>query len=169
MAGESPKPAAAQDTPSVLANAVLAPAPADLPQIQEDPTANPARWMYERLKKYIKEFEAGLDEDHEVGARLVSFGHALTFHVMDMGYHGPDIITFYGKNDSGEDVQLIQHTSQLSVLLVAVNKQSAQPRRIGFVLDQRESAGQASPDTSLPSGAPEVLPPNNLAPGSGLR
>jgi len=100
--------------------------------------ANPAEWMYQRLKKYIKEFEAHLDDDHEVGAHLVSFGHELTFHVQDMGYHGPDIITFYGKNDRGEDVQLIQHTSQLSVLLVAVRKQQEKPRRIGFVLDQKD-------------------------------
>jgi hypothetical protein len=53
-----------------------------------------------------------------------------------MGYFGPDMIVFYGKNDSGEPVQLIQHTSQLSVLLVAVRKQSERPRRIGFILDE---------------------------------
>lgn len=122
---------------SRIAAAVAGPLPAQ-PVLPE--RLNPAEWMYERLKKYIKEFEAQLDEDHEVGAHLVSFGHELTFHIQDIGYHGPDMITFYGRNDKGEDVQLIQHTSQLSVLLVAMRKQQAQPRRIGFVLDQKESA-----------------------------
>jgi hypothetical protein len=103
---------------------------------------NPAEWMYERLKKYIKEFEAQLDDDHEVGAHLVSFGQNVTFHIQDMGYHGPDIITFYGKDDQGQDLQLIQHISQLSVLLVQVRKQHEQPRRIGFILDQKESEPQ---------------------------
>jgi hypothetical protein len=124
---------------SRIAAAVTAPLPAQ-PLVPE--RLNPAEWMYERLKKYIKEFEAQLDDDHEVGAHLVSFGHELTFHIEDMGFHGPDIITFYGKNDRGEDVQLIQHTSQLSVLLVAMRKQQAQPRRIGFLLDQKESEPQ---------------------------
>jgi hypothetical protein len=114
---------------------VAAPLPATLPQPPGN-TDNPAKWMFERLATYIKQFEGTLDDEHEIGARLVSFGHNLTFHIEDMGYFGPDMIVFYGKNDSGEPVQLIQHTSQLSVLLVAVRKQSERPRRIGFILDE---------------------------------
>jgi len=96
-----------------------------------------AQWTYERLVKHIQEFEANLDEDHEIGARLVSFGSDLKFHIEDMGYHGPDIITFYGKNDLGEDVQLIQNVSQLSVLLVAMKKVDEKPKRIGFMLEEK--------------------------------
>jgi hypothetical protein len=94
---------------------------------------------YERLSKYIKDFEAELDNDHEIGARLVSFGQNVTFHIEDIGYYGPDIITFDGRNDAMEKVQLIQHVSQLSVLLVAVRKQQEEPRRIGFILDKEKS------------------------------
>jgi len=118
---------------------VVAPLPATLPQ----PPAlseNAARWMFERLATYIKQFESALDDEHEIGARLVSFGPNLTFHIEDMGYYGPDMIVFYGKNDNGEPVQLIQHTSQLSVLLVAVRKQAERPRRIGFILDDKSGA-----------------------------
>jgi hypothetical protein len=128
-------------------SSVVAPVPTTLPR-QQDHQDNAARWMFERLATYIKQFEGALDDEHEVGARLVSFGHNLTFHVQDMGYYGPDMIVFYGRNDQGEPVQLIQHTSQLSVLLVAVRKQAEQPRRIGFILDE-----QAHPPT-LPAGAP---------------
>lgn len=126
---------------------VAAPLPATLPRppAHDD---NAAKWMFERLATYIKQFEGTLDDEHEIGARLVSFGHNLTFHIEDMGYYGPDMIVFYGKNDSGEPVQLIQHTSQLSVLLVAVRKQSEHPRRIGFILDEpagrREDAAAAA-------------------------
>jgi len=100
---------------------------------------NPAQWTYERLAEYIKEFEAALDNDHEIGARLVSFGQNVTFHIEDIGYYGPDIIHFEGRNEAMEKVQLIQHVSQLSVLLVAVKKQQDKPRRIGFVLDKKEA------------------------------
>lgn len=48
------------------------PALPSLPRM--DVTINPAAWMYERLGNYIQRFEANLDSDQEVGARLVSFG-----------------------------------------------------------------------------------------------
>jgi hypothetical protein len=118
---------------------VVGPMPSTLPR-HADHDDNPARWMFERLATYIKQFESRLDQEHEVGARLVSFGSNLSFHIEDMGYFGPDMIVFYGRNEKGEPVQLVQHTSQLSVLLVAVRKQAEQPRRIGFVLDQKEGA-----------------------------
>lgn len=123
---------------------VVAPVPETLPR-PPGPGDNAAKWMFERLATYIKQFEGGLDDEHEIGARLVSFGHNLTFHIEDMGYYGPDMIVFYGKNDSGEPVQLIQHTSQLSVLLVAVRKQSDRPRRIGFILDEPRLPEAAPP------------------------
>lgn len=118
-------------------SAVVAPVPGNLPRPQ-DHGDNPARWMFERLASYIKQFESRLDDEHEVGARLVSFGANLTFHIEDMGYFGPDMVVFYGRNDKGEPVQLVQHTSQLSVLLVAVRKQQERPRRIGFILEEGE-------------------------------
>jgi hypothetical protein len=116
----------------------VAPLPATLPR-PEDHVGNPAKWMFERLAAYIKQFEARLDDQHEIGARLVSFGANLTFHIEDMGYFAPDMIVFYGRNEKGEPVQLIQHTSQLSVLLVAVRKQEEHPRRIGFILDEKDA------------------------------
>jgi hypothetical protein len=102
-----------------------------------DSATNPAKWTYIRLVEYIKDFEAELDNDHEIGARLVSFGQSITFHIQDMGYYGPDIISFDGMNDQGEKLQLIQHISQLSVLLIGMKKQNETPRRIGFILDEK--------------------------------
>ncbi len=99
---------------------------------------NPAEWTYERLGIYIKDFEANLDNEHEIGARLVSFGQTLTFHIENVGYYGPDIINFDGINSDGKKVQLIQHISQLSVLLVAMKKLKDKPNRIGFIWDKKE-------------------------------
>jgi hypothetical protein len=98
---------------------------------------SPAEWMYNRLVEYIKNFENKLDYEHEVGARLVSFGQSITFHISNIGYYGPDIISFYGTDEKGQAVQLIQHTSQLSVLLIAVEKKTDKPLRIGFDLEKR--------------------------------
>ena len=98
--------------------------------------SNPAAWTYERLGEYIKGFEADLDSEHEIGARLVSFGQSITFHIQNVGYYGPDIISFTGVDSEGQKVQLIQHMSQLSVLLIAMNKMGDEPNRIGFIWDK---------------------------------
>jgi hypothetical protein len=107
-----------------------------LPGLSES-SLNPAKWTYTRLGEYIQQFEEELDNDHEIGARLVSFGQTVVFHVERLGYYGLNIITFYGTNEAGEKVQLIQNVSQLSVLLVAVKKQQEKPRRIGFAFDRK--------------------------------
>lgn len=111
-----------------------------VPTLKTPSSTNPAQWMYERLGKYIQEFEAELDNDHEVGARLVSFGQSITFHIERMGYSDPDMIIFYGISEKMGKVQLIQHISQFSVLLVSMVKQQEKPRRIGFLWNKKALA-----------------------------
>ncbi|WP_421231584.1 DUF6173 family protein [Aeromonas sp. 603079] len=108
--------------------------PADLiPHIPKD--QNLADEFHRRLIEWINDFHRSLDEEHEVGARLVSFGQTVTFHIDDIGYWNPSLISFQGKNENGEVVELIQHVSQISVLLVALKRENIhQPKRpIGFV------------------------------------
>jgi hypothetical protein len=94
---------------------------------------NPVVKVCEALRSYILSFEASLDDNHEIGARLVSFGQAITFHVQQIGFTKPFIVTFVGLTETGDRVQLIQHVSQLSFLLVAMRKLGDKPNRIGFV------------------------------------
>src|SRR5690348_5930792 len=100
-------------------NSIFERAVPSVPTVKASSSTNPAQWMYERLGKYIQEFEAELDNEHEVGARLVSFGQSITFHIVRMGYSDPDMIIFYGISEKMGKVQLIQHLSQFSVLLVS--------------------------------------------------
>src|SRR3990170_393728 len=79
-----------------------------------DSAANPAKWMHERIVRSINDFEQSLDQDHEVGARLVTFGADFKFHIQDVGYWGPDIIIFHGVDKNRKQVQLLQHITQLS-------------------------------------------------------
>ena len=62
-----------------------------------DLVTNPAKWRHDRVVQSINSFEENLDLEHEVGARLVSFGTEFTFHIEDVGYWGPDMITFTGR------------------------------------------------------------------------
>jgi hypothetical protein len=98
---------------------------------------NLASEFYKRLVEMIKDFDATLDQEHEVGVRLVTFGQTVVFHLTDMGYYNPSLLSFYGTMDDGSPVHLIQHVTQLSVLLMKVaRKDSSKPKRsLGFVAD----------------------------------
>lgn len=106
---------------------------------------NLADEFHRRLIEWINNFHRSLDEDHEVGARLVSFGQSVTFHIEDIGYWNPSLISFQGKNENGESVELIQHVSQISILLVALKRESlSQPKRpIGFASWEEYDAHKA--------------------------
>lgn len=94
-----------------------------------------AEWAYERLILYIQNFEKTLDNEHEVAMGFAG-GDAGVLKIEGMGYFDPDIVTFYGSDEAGRKTQLVQHVSQLSVILRALPKPKAQaePERIGFQL-----------------------------------
>lgn len=100
---------------------------------------NPAEWAFVRLSRLIQDFESKLDEDHEVGARIVNGPADSAFHMRDLGFWGPDFILFMGVNETGRPIRLIQHYTQLNVLLNAMPKPQPQEpaRRIGFQLQER--------------------------------
>lgn len=105
-----------------------------------------AEWAYERLILYIQKFEETLDAEQEVAMGFAG-GDAGVMRIEGMGYFDPDIITFYGSDPGGARTQLVQHVSQLNVLLRALPKQveRAAPRRIGFALAAKlEDAEQAT-------------------------
>ena len=103
---------------------------------------SPARWAYERLILYIQNFEKQLDGEHEVAMGFTG-GNAGVIRIEGLGYFDPDIVTFYGTDPGGAKTQVIQHVSQLNVLLRALPKHidQSQPRRIGFELG-RELSGE---------------------------
>lgn len=106
---------------------------------------SPARWAYERLILYIKNFEEQLDKNHAVAMGFAG-SDAGVLRIEGMGYFDPDIVTFYGTDQSGSRTQLVQHVSQLNVLLraVPIAVEEEEPTRIGFRLaedlDENEPA-----------------------------
>ena len=84
--------------------------------------------------KWINDFHKSLDENFEVGLTLVNFGTNICFHVEDIGYWNPSLISFRGHKEGGEPVELIQHVTQISILLTKMKRENPQePKRpIGF-------------------------------------
>ena len=98
---------------------------------------SPAQWAYERVVLYLKNFEEQLDNDHEIAMGFTG-GDAGVLRIEGMGYFDPDIVTFYGSDPTGAKTQLIQHVTQMNVMLRALPKavEQAEPNRIGFRLAQ---------------------------------
>lgn len=96
--------------------------------------ANLASEFYERLVKWISKFDESLDNEYEVGVRLVNFGQTIIFHLKDIDYWNPSLLIFRGTTESGEPVELIQNTSQISILLMKLpRKEPELPKNpIGF-------------------------------------
>lgn len=114
--------------------------PSPLLKLASEERLNPAKWMYERLVKQIIAFEAKLSAEEEVGGRLVAAPREGTVHIEDIGYWGPDMLIFYCKDADGREMELLQHHSQLSLLLCAVPKEKETARRIGFILESKLKA-----------------------------
>ena len=96
---------------------------------------SPAEWAHDRLVLYIRNFEQQLDAAQEIAMGFAG-NEAGVLRIEGIGYFDPDIVTFYGRDEMGAKTQLIQHVTQLSVTLRAVQKDGDEtpPRRIGFHL-----------------------------------
>ncbi len=140
-----PEPAPSGPAGQPLAGAVhcdeaapLSPEQKPLPEaLTETPVADksPAQWAYERVILYIQNFEEQLDSEHEVAIGLTGSDTGM-LRIEGIGFFDPDIVTFYGTDPAGAKTQLVQHVSQLNVLLRALPRPGgrARPRRIGFRL-----------------------------------
>jgi len=107
--------------------------------------ASIAKESFDRLNHQIKQFDEGLDQDHEVGVKLVSFGPSVTFHVEFLGFHNPNLIFFHGVTADGDRMQLIQHVNQISFVLLAMRKPNPEePKRLFGFAQAQEPSDQVS-------------------------
>ena len=111
--------------------------------------------MYKRIVMLIHDFEADMPEDLQAGGCLVSSGN-ITFSIQDVGYWDPNMIVFYGELSDGSKVELVQHLSQVNLLLVAVKRSDPEtPRRvIGFNVQDNEADGTEEPPLTEMETAP---------------
>lgn len=129
-----PRAHAVHADPDAAKSAESKPLPESISEVPID-EKSPAEWAYERLVIYIQNFEEQLDNEHEIAVGFVG-GDAGVLRIKGLGFFDPDIVTFYGTDVDGTKTQLIQHVTQLSVMLRAIPKDDTQvaAKRIGFRL-----------------------------------
>lgn len=103
----------------------------------EEKKSHMAEGFFERIASKIRKFEAELDEEHQVGIMLANFGQTTTLFIDTISYINPSLIIFGGFDETGNPIELIQHVSQISFLLVKLPRQDCNKpkRRIGFLYD----------------------------------
>jgi hypothetical protein len=115
--------------------------------------------MFKKLMAHIADFESSLMPDQEVGASMVSFGDK-PFYITGIGYHGNDMIIFYGASTKGEPIKLMQHVTQTNVMLTVLAKQKDHKKamRIGFRSEDLLKLGAESSSLSSPEGQRDAGP-----------
>ena len=102
---------------------------------------------YKRLGEQIAELESSLSSEEEVGAIPIGAPGGIVFHMTQVGFANMDLMVFEGLNEHGKPLRLVQHVAQLSILLTALPKLNAEPRRIGFDFSKRDADPIPSPGT----------------------
>ena len=117
---------------------------ADKAAVTKPRPKSPAEWAYDRIAMYIRNFEAHLDASQEIAMGFAG-SDAGVLKIEGLGFYDPDILSFYGHDENGAKTQLIQHVTQLSVLLRAVPKAVPEDpaRRIGFRLTPGWAGGES--------------------------
>lgn len=88
--------------------------------------------QFEIIKRYVLDFQASLDKEHDVGLILTHFGSSILMEVTAIGYEKSVLMVFTGLVN-GRKATLIQHINQLNFLLTSVPKDPELPKRkIGF-------------------------------------
>jgi hypothetical protein len=96
-----------------------------------------ARIIHAKLRERIEEFQAKLAPNQEIGAYLASFGAQTLISIDRLDYSDPFLIILSGIDQNGNRVELVQHTSQLSLLFTTVTlKEGSKGRRIGFHVEE---------------------------------
>lgn len=145
-AGSTAAPAKRKTTAKATAIAPRSPA-ATAPKTTTRKAAaqkTPAESACERLVLYIRQFESQLDQSQEIAMGFTGSA-AGVLRIEGLGWSAPDLLTFFGRDEDGIRTQMVQHVSQLSVLLRAVPKLApeAPPVRIGFRLLQGWDGGES--------------------------
>lgn len=96
-----------------------------------------ANIFYEQLVERIKKFDNSIDEDFEVGVKLVSYGNIFQFRLTGLGYQNPHLMIFKGVLDDNSPIELLQHITQVNFVLIKLKKlEPDEPKRkIGFMTE----------------------------------
>ena len=100
----------------------------------------------QRIVNLINFFEGTLPKDRQAALQVNVGGKVVLLNIKRIGYIIPDLLLFHGDTPAGDSCLLVQHTTQVNLLLVSVARKgdlNAPRRKIGFVSMQGQSHEQS--------------------------
>lgn len=115
----------------------------DLKPISLASTSEPAEDTCEKLLNEPNDYKTTLPPEREVAVMLASFGSAVKVRIERVGYKNPQMIILAGTLDGdNSEVRLVQHVSQLNILLMSLPVVGGKRRAItGFRPDESTHEG----------------------------
>ena len=98
---------------------------------------NSAKYALECLTEEIDKFQEVLSNTHEVGMAVVGGPVGLFVHIRRFYSRGNDKLVFEGFDGQGNPTKLIQHLTQLNIILVSVPKLDDKSYRMGFHVNEK--------------------------------
>ena len=79
-----------------------------------------ASLYHQLLVKRFNQFNLALDDNHETGIKVFNGGQNLQFHLTGIMHADPSLISFQGVTVQGSPIEVLQHVSQVNIILVTL-------------------------------------------------
>lgn len=86
--------------------------------------------VFDQVVSAIQDFEGTLSAEEEIGTYLVNVPSAQVMHIEKVERRGREMIAFHGVNEHRKAMLLLQHCTQVNILLIALPKLHDTARRI---------------------------------------
>lgn len=94
---------------------------------------NNAEYMAKVIGQRIVDFQSALSEVQDVALQIIQFNNSITLYVTEVSHLGLGLIVFRGLDSTDNPCEIVQHISQINVLMAIVPKPVEIPhRKIGF-------------------------------------
>lgn len=97
------------------------------------PAINSAENACKKIAQHIAEFEQSLTKEQEAGVEIIGGLSNRSFRIEKYYNMNSDFIILEVIDGNGNKARLIQHVSQISIVLTALPKVGSEARRIGFL------------------------------------
>ncbi len=89
--------------------------------------------MAKVIGQRIVDFQSTLSEVQDVALQIIQFNNSITLYVTKVSHLGLGLIVFQGSDSANNPCEIVQHISQINVLMAIVSKPADIPhRKIGF-------------------------------------
>ena len=94
---------------------------------------NNAEYISKVIGQKINDFQSALSDNEDVALQIIQFNNSIILYVTEVSHLGTGLILFRGFDVEKRPCEIVQHISQINLLLMIVPKAPEVPhRKIGF-------------------------------------